>query len=897
MPSVLLTNVNRLINKLDELAILCASLEPSLIAITETWLTSEITDDFISLSKYHIFRRDRSLRQGGGVLLYIRDDIQCKRLTQVDSDAFEVLWVALRPKILPRPLCSVIVCVVYCPPWFSSENKKLLAKYIVGSVDKLNRSLTNSAVIICGDFNTLDTYLFNKYLLLHQVVYGPTGKRSNRILDKIFINCNKYYSVPANILAPLGKSDHNCVFLRPLSSKDIPKVGWRSVSKRNINDHIISDIGYKLASTDWRPLYYMNDVQRQTDYFYCQINTVLDTVAPVCESRFKNNDKPWITTYFKRVVTQRNHAYSIGNHALYRKLRNKANRLRINLKKDFYFKQTDSFKNKNPSKWWKTIKILSGCSYVNNSHHVFDNVHYDGNPVNAAALADVINNVFVSFSADVPCLDIRVLDKMRDNLDEIPDEFLVSEYSVYNALSKLKINKALGPDGLPNKLLKSCADVLAAPVCAIINTSIRCGVVPTQWKLSRVSPLPKIIPPVNIETDLRPISITSPLAKIAESFLCKHFNSYFSSHLDNNQFGCIASRSTLLALIKLSHYLFTTLDNRDNFGRIVFVDFTKAFDLINHNVLLDKMYDISLPPHLVVWFLSFLSDRSQYVSVGSSCSGIQITNAGTPQGTLSGPADFTLLINDLTFDVEYIKYVDDTTATSVSDDPLDDSLQLAVDVLHCWCQRNGMRINTGKTKEMLIYFGSKYPLTAVPKLNINGTATERVNTYKLLGVFFNNNLTWHDHVIYIVSKACKRIHCIAQLVKSGVKNSDVVSIYCSIIRSILEYCCPVWHPGITLQESSDIERVQKRCLKIIFPDVSYNTALVLTGLERLSTRRERIVREAFNEIKNPNHVLNHLLVSRDNSKNIRSNYQYVIPKTRTLRCRHDFITYCLFKRY
>ena len=170
------------------------------------------------------------------------------------------------------------------------------------------------------------------------------------------------------------------------------------------------------------------------------------------------------------------------------------------------------------------------------------------------------------------------------------------------------------------------------------------------------------------------------------------------------------------------------------FCRILFIDFVKAFELIDHNVLLSKMHSMNIPPHLSTWFLSFLNDRRQFVKLGPHSSRVGTTNAGTPQGTLSGPIDFNIIINDLVFNEECIKYVDDTTVATSNSDPLDNSLQSVGDQLISWCPKNRMRINTRKSKEMLIYFGKKYPISGVPPIVINNEGIERVSTYKLLGV-------------------------------------------------------------------------------------------------------------------------------------------------------------------
>jgi hypothetical protein len=335
------------------------------------------------------------------------------------------------------------------------------------------------------------------------------------------------------------------------------------------------------------------------------------------------------------------------------------------------------------------------------------------------------------------------------------------------------------------------------------------------------------------------------------------------------------------------------------FGRILLIDFKKGFDLINHNILYRKLSSLNLPLHVTSWFLSFLSERSQFVCLNSAPSRTRQTYAGTPQGTLSGPANFKLQINDLTFKNEYIKYVDDATNVNVSPDPLDDSLQSDADRLCTWSRENGMFINVPKTKEMMIYFGNKYPLSSINRLVIDGEDVERVRSYKLLGVIINDRLTWENHVLYIIGKASGRIYCISQLTRAGVNLKDIMIVYTSVIRSVLEYCCQVWHPGLTGRQSDDIERIQKRCLKILLPHLFYTDALSLCRLERLDARRERLTRELFEEFKNPHHILHNLLTCISSIPNVklRSVYTYNIPHFNCNRSYKSFINYCLHKKY
>ena len=322
MPSFLLTNTNHILNKIDELSILSRSILPAIIAVTETWLSSDITDDILSLAhsnfSYVIYRRDRPQHTGGGVLMYIRDDIKSTRLSHLESDIHEVLWVALRPKILPRPFSILIVCIIYCPPWYSVDMKSNLIDYLTHSRDKLASIYPNAALVFCGDFNTLNTNFMTCRFNLKEIFSPAT--RGNNVLDKIFLNCCKFYFPYVDILPPLGRSDHNCVYLKPYYRDDLPTVGWKSVLSRRVNDSNINTLGCKLVNVNWCPLYKSNDVQFQTDYFYSTVFSLLEEVMPLTEVRVKNNDKPWVTSYFRHNIAIRNKAFKRGDLHLYKKI-------------------------------------------------------------------------------------------------------------------------------------------------------------------------------------------------------------------------------------------------------------------------------------------------------------------------------------------------------------------------------------------------------------------------------------------------------------------------------------------------------------------------------------------------------------------------------------------------
>ena len=181
-------------------------------------------------------------------------------------------------------------------------------------------------------------------------------------------------------------------------------------------------------------------------------------------------------------------------------------------------------------------------------------------------------------------------------------------------------------------------------------------------------------------------------------------------------------------------FIFSASDDSLNFINILFVDFTKAFDLIEHGVLYNKFVACDFPSWLTSWYLSFLNNRQQFVKCGNACSSVLVTNCGAPQGTRAGGNAFKLLINDLNCDANPIKYVDDVSLATVSSDPCSQQMQVAVNSLHEWCLLNSVHININKTKAMTLHFGKKFDVKDCPNLLLNDTIVESVVEYKLLGV-------------------------------------------------------------------------------------------------------------------------------------------------------------------
>lgn len=267
-----------------------------------------------------------------------------------------------------------------------------------------------------------------------------------------------------------------------------------------------------------------------------------------------------------------------------------------------------------------------------------------------------------------------------------------------------------------------------------------------------------------------------------------------------------------------------------------------------------------------------------------------------PQGTLLGVLCFVAMINDLKTSCTTIKYVDDTTVYNITNVVQDTSLQEAVDTSIKWSSDNSMNINADKTKEMLVSYMKTTPKCDIPHITINGEDIERVSECKLLGVYLNDSLNWNLHVDKIYKKACQRLHFLGCLKRSKLSSKDMVKVFTSLIRPVVEYACQVWHPGLTQQQTDLIESIQERALRFIFNELSYENALVSANLDRLSVRRTNLCQKLFIAAQDPQHRLNPLLpplreeISRSQRKPL---YHFQLPKVHTNRFRDTFINYGL----
>ncbi|KAI0218023.1 hypothetical protein LSAT2_030238 [Lamellibrachia satsuma] len=236
---------------------------------------------------------------------------------------------------------------------------------------------------------------------------------------------------------------------------------------------------------------------------------------------------------------------------------------------------------------------------------------------NFSILANKISDFFESVTKDFPPL-LPVDEFLPPGADTtVPDAYIINVDEVAISLSRIKMHKATGPDEIPNWILHDYAAILAPPVCTIFNSSLREGTAPALWKCADVRPVPKIRPPALIEKDLCPISLTPVLSKCLEKLMCTWIMDITMDQIDPQQYGSIKGTSTVHALVELVHKWKYAVKTPGTIVQILFVDFNKAFDRVDHHILMTKCASLGLPTFITKWLTSFLCQRKQRVKIGS----------------------------------------------------------------------------------------------------------------------------------------------------------------------------------------------------------------------------------------------------------------------------------------
>lgn len=458
------------------------------------------------------------------------------------------------------------------------------------------------------------------------------------------------------------------------------------------------------------------------------------------------------------------------------------------------------------------------------------NVH-DETVSDPQKIADILNVHFTSISKKYVSspkneLTEEVCHKLKNYVEgKVPahEVFAIPQISpdfVIKQLRSLNTAKATGLDGISAKVLKMTSPAIIAVITYICNLSIEVGQFPSKWKEAKVVPIFKSGSRSDCN-NYRPISVLPVLSKILEKHVYCHLYKFLQDHnlLMNTQFGFRKDHSCQTAVLSITEQIYQAI-NEGKFLGLVQLDFSKAFDLVNHKLLLEKLKLYRCNTSAINWFTSYLCNRMQKVVLTQTESAPSKIVSGVPQGSILGPLLFLMFINDmpeLVSQSQTLLYADDVTFayadTNVEtiEENLNENCQSASD----WGMDNDMYLNAKKCNSTLFATKQKLRLTdnTSLKIKINNDNIPHAQNTKLLGVHLDSELTWKDQITHVHNEVVKNIYLLKQI-KEYLSINDRKLFYNSYIQPHLDYCNVIWG-NCAKYLLNDLCKLQKRAARLI----------------------------------------------------------------------------------
>ena len=803
----------------------------SVIGLTETKISYANSDQNIPQLKGYNFEYVPTPLASGGVGMYINDTLNYMVLEKTSNEAYQALWIEIILDKQKNIVCGILYRQHNSPESFQSYFDEAVEKYI----------FYDKPVYIVGDFNidllkSQSSNISQNFLLTAQSLHLiPTIDKPTRVhntsatlIDNIFTNDLEQFLVSGNIISDL--TDHFSQFC--ISRNPTNRVLSLPHKVRDYSKFSPDDFNNELTQINWDIIITNThqDIDKIFSTFYNRFNKLVNKHAPLKKlsgRKAKQFSKPWITKGIRRSIKVKNKLFLSGDNEKYKLYRNQILTLTRLSKKQYYYKYFES-NLLSVKKTWECINTL--LNKKRNRKFICklkepDNSGFTQDP---SRIANILNSHFASIGRKLASKLPRSLHHFTDyyrQTSHLNSFFFVpvTPYEVQLEILSISNNKAHGLYSSPTSILKCASSTLSYVLANIFNASINCGNYPSKLKHAKVIPIYKD----GDETDpnnYRPISLLSNFNRIFERLMCVRLKSYLSKTdiLVPSQYGFREQHSTQHATLDIINTIQNNMDKK-LYTCGIFIDLKKAFDTVNHEILLQKLYHYGIRGIVNDWFSSYLKSRSQTTNIGPHISEKAPTECGVPQGSVLGPLLFLLYINDITNcsdKFNFYLFADDTSILCSNRNLK--SLELEVNTelnkLCEWLTANKLTLNTKKSN-YVIFLNYKKKLPYQPTINIydndkvSYSTLECKDHVKYLGILIDKNLNWKVHIDLIALKISKAIGIIAKL-RHFVPFSILVKLYQSLISPYLMYGISSWGQA----SQSNLEKLlllQKRALRLM----------------------------------------------------------------------------------
>lgn len=795
------------------------NLEFDIIAISETWFSFEKNEnEFINIDGYYSYHSCRDTNtHGGGVSVYINDKLKSNLKVNINSMAFNILII----KFLKSQL-SITVC--YRQP--NNNNLQEFFEILDDLFEKYTKNIfmgdVNINLLNDNHINTIryvTTIRSNGFHILNKCSSDMvTRSASNSIIDH-FLSDILDKKMKLSIL-PCSLTDHNAMILSCniiLDKKILP------YEKKKINHHglilSICESNFDNASSysDF------NNIFKE--------NIMLNTKVLKARKKKQIIRKPYITNEIRDLCNEKEKLNNLLRNGVnisdlkknrYKILRNMIpNKIRSAKKK--YYSEQLNLNVDNPKQVWSIINEVVYNKKPKNKNEEISIIKHNNNIISdTMMIANHFNEYFIGIGKNlienIKLKNLPIVTPTTRILNHLNEPFTireVTENGLKILIHELKNNTSSGYDLVSSIILKDTHLKIIPSLTEIINNDLKNGIFPDILKIARVVPVYKNGDKFEMN-NYRAISVLPNPSKLYEKIIYKQLNEYLiqSNFYHERQYGFVNKSNTTAACINLITEIQISLDKRKMTG-CLFIDFSKAFDSVDHTKLLYKINCLNIDENMKKLMESYLTNRKQFTNINNVASNMEIINCGVPQGSILGPLFFNIFINDI-FDVQLNGklqlYADDVTVFYSTDsvDNLLNFIQQDITALSKYADDNYLTINLKKTN--YIIFNKQENLNL--EIKMDNIVIENLNVVKYLGLFINEKLDWTHHIKHVRKKILP-ITGVLRRLSNIIPTFVLKNLYFSMIHSHLSYMNMIWN-SINQTDIKDLRIIQNKAIKNVY---------------------------------------------------------------------------------
>ena len=661
------------------------------------------------------------------------------------------------------------------------------------------------------------------------------------LLDHIWLNTLNRYECG---IMYVDISDHLPVYVRFSVGKvtnRFLKIKFRLHDREHLNSFVS-----EIRLIKWNDVLSHNCFNENVIVFSSTINKLYCRFFPVKikhinTKRFRN---PWITKGIMKSIKTRSKLFKyfksgLISRAVYNKYRNLLTKIISKAKNNHYCNYFNSCKNDLKKTWKKIKNILSSNHKSNIIDKIRSNDSILDDPVDVCnSFVEYFSSVASDLDSKLPNTNISPTDYISVNVSHSMFLTPVSVSECLYVISNLK-NKSYGINSIPVSIFKLIKSFIVHPLTTLINFSFQSGIFPDCLKVANIIPIFKKDDPTEM-SNYRPIAILPLLSKIFEKVIYNRLLNFIRKNniISMKQFGFQNKISTCDATVSLCEYIYNSLNNRNHCANVL-IDYCKAFDTVNHSILLNKLHAYGIRGVVNQLFKSYLANRPISVKIGNICSNQHIINIGIPQGSVLGPLLFLIYINDLTNvsnKLSVLLFADDTTL-SYSDynyNSLISMVNSELKLIECWTKTNRLSLNVSKTYVLLVSNRSHDIDGELPVFLLDNDV-KFCNTVKFLGVHIDSDMKFDSHVNHVKNKISKYIGIFYRL-RKFVPEYVLIKLYYSLVYPYLSYCIPIWGAAYD-NHISNLIVIHKKLIRVITcSDYNAHTSPLFYRLEILKLK-------------------------------------------------------------